>query len=56
MWRIFKIQVQDVVTFIIAAYLLWIIGWILVWCIPFYFLYKAIEFIWELIKNISSSD
>ena len=56
MWKIFKIQVTDIVTFIIAAYLLVILGTILVWCIPFYILYKLIEFIAELWKNSSSRD
>ena len=56
MWKIFKMQVTDIVTYIIAAYLLWIIGWLMVWLIPIYFLYKMIEFIAELWKNSSSRD
>ena len=56
MWKIFKMQVTDIVTYIIAAYLLWIIGWLMVWLIPIYFLYKMIVFIAELWKNSSSRD
>jgi cobalamin biosynthesis protein CobD/CbiB len=56
MWKIFKMQAIDVMYYIIAAYLLWIIGWIMVWLIPFYMLYKLIEFIAELWKNSSSRD
>ena len=56
MWRIFKMQVTDIVTYIIAAYLLWIIGWLMVWLIPIYFLYKMIVFIAELWNNSSSRD
>ena len=56
MWKIFKMQVTDIVTYIIAAYLLWIIGWLMVWLIPIYFLYKMIVFIAELWNNSSSRD
>jgi|TARA_R100001443_G_scaffold26207_1_gene39388 cobalamin biosynthesis protein CobD/CbiB len=56
MWKIFKMQVTDIVTYIIAAYLLWIIGWLMVWLIPIYFLYKMIVFIAESWKNSSSRD
>ena len=55
-WKIFKMQVTDVITYIASAYIIFILGTIMVWLIPIYFLYKMIEFIAELWKNSSSRD
>ncbi len=56
MWNIFKMQVTDIVTFIVAALLLYVIGSIVLWLIPIYVIYKSIEFIVELVRYSSSRD
>ncbi len=56
MWKIFKMQVTDIVTFIVAALLLYVIGSIVLWLIPIYVIYKSIEFIVELVRYSSSRD
>ncbi len=56
MWKIFKMQVTDVITYIASAYIIFILGTIMVWLIPIYALYKSIVFIAELLGYSSSRD
>ncbi len=56
MWKIFKMQAMDIVTYIVSAFLLYVLGCIMLWLIPIYVLWKSIEFIAELWKNSSSRD
>jgi|TARA_B100000519_G_C14076474_1_gene359395 hypothetical protein len=55
-WKIFKMQVTDVITYIASAYIIFILGTIMVWLIPIYALYKLIVFIAELLGYSSSRD